>query len=322
MEHKQGITRLCENLASIIDRFDGLGEASRNNSYEMFHMFMETAETAPRNYLGFSGQDASTCYRYQTLPTMLTDAGFYILGRGHFSLVLGHDDQPGTAFKLSLKPEDSYVAYAMYCRQNPGLHLPEIRCMIRAQEGQVIALKRYITFHEGLAALPPGVEFPHASYHFMQYWREADTTRRDHQSAIAKNPIYTESYIKALIGIGEHFDGAATFDLHDENLMFDLDTCTFIITDPVSFKKENRNAFRQPRKARDRTNHFAPAQAGAVADAAARSLGAAVKQVRQDVHNRGTCPKLSVPKFVMNMDFSKLGERVVYKDFAQFVRAA
>lgn len=236
MEHQQGVTRLCENLASIIDRFEGLGEASRNTSYEMFRMFVETARGYERPHSGYiSPREVSICNRYQTLPMILVDAGFYVLGRGHFSLVLGHDDQPDTAFKLSLRPEDSYVAYAMYCRQNPGPHLPKILCMIRAQEGQIIALKRYATFCEGRDMLGGTVEFPHESSKILRYWRKANTTR---SASIRRNPIYTESYIEALISIGEHFDGAAEFDLHDENLMFDYDTCTFIITDPVSFKKE------------------------------------------------------------------------------------
>lgn len=238
MEHQQGVTRLCENLASIIDRFEGLGEASRNTSYEMFRMFVETARLYERPHSGYIPREVSICNRYQTLPMILVDAGFYVLGRGHFSLVLGHDDQPDTAFKLSLRPEDSYVAYAMYCRQNPGPHLPKILCMIRAQEGQIIALKRYATFYEGRDMLGGTVEFPHESSKFLRYWRKANTTRRGYATSIRRNPIYTESYIEALISIGEHFDGAAEFDLHDENLMFDYDTCTFIITDPVSFKKE------------------------------------------------------------------------------------
>lgn len=278
MEHTQSVTRLCENLASIVDRFDGLAEASRNNSYEMFRMFCSTAEEDPS---WVSPREHTTCCRYQMMPRMLVDAGFYIIGRGHFSVVLGHEDQPDTAFKLSLKPEDSYVAYAMYCRQNPGLHLPEIRCMIRAREGQIIAIKRYATFFEGIQTMPGSVEFPHASYNFMQYWRDAEINRRDYAVAIERNPIFTTSYINALVAIGQHFDGAATFDLHSDNLMYDVDTDRFIITDPVSFKKENFHAIERPRKNSDRTDHFAAAQARAIIDASARGIGARVEQVRR-----------------------------------------
>lgn len=256
MEHQQSVTRLSKNLANIIDRFAGLGEASRDNSYDMFNMFVKTAGSTAA-YL--DPWCPAVSFKYQAMPMLLVDAGFYVLGRGHFSIVLGHDDQPDTAFKISLKPEDSYVAYAMYCRQNPGPHLPKILCMIRAQEGQIIAIKRYSTFYEGVQHMPDEYEFPHASYSFMYYWREAETTRRDNASAIRRNPIYTESYIQALIAIGEHFDGAATFDLHTDNLMFDPDTCTFIITDPVSFKKENFHVIERPRKNSDRTAHFTAA---------------------------------------------------------------
>lgn len=259
MEHQQSVTRLSKNLANIIDRFAGLGEASRANSHDMFTMFVKTAEAAATYVYPF---DSEVCFKYQAMPMLLVDAGFYVLGRGHFSIVLGHDDQPDTAFKISLKPEDSYVAYAMYCRQNPGPHLPKILCMIRAQEGQIIAIKRYITFSEGVRYMPYEYEFPHDSAALMYYWREAETIRRD------QNPIYTESYIQALIAIGEHFDGAATFDMHTNNLMFDPDTYTFIITDPVSFKKENFHVIERPRKNSDRTDHFTAAQAGAIAHSA------------------------------------------------------
>lgn len=262
MEHQQSVTRLSKNLANIIDRFAGLGEASRANSQGMFTMFIKTAEAAaayadPCRYA--DPCSAEVCFKYQALPMLLVDAGFYVLGGGHFSIVLGHDDQPDTAFKISLKPEDSYVAYAMYCRQNPGPHLPKILCMIRAQEGQIIAIKRYSTFSEGVRYMPYEYAFPHASYSFMYYWREAETVRRDNADSISRNPIYTESYIQALLAIGEHFDGAATFDLHSDNLMFDPDTRTFIITDPVSFKKENSYVIERPWKNSDRTDHFTAA---------------------------------------------------------------
>lgn len=101
--------------------------------------------------------------------------------------------------------------------------------------------------------MPYEYEFPQDSASIMYYWREAETIRRD------QSPIYTESYIQALIAIGEHFDGAATFDMHTNNLMFDPDTYTFIITDPVSFKKENFHVIERPRKISDRTYHFTAA---------------------------------------------------------------
>lgn len=236
-EAMQSVYQLSKVLADTIDKFEGISETARNYSMPLFTMLERSFQGKPVDQW-----DVTPCVQnLHCLADMLTESGFYLLGYGYFSMVLGHDDQPDTAFKISLKPEDSYVAYAMYCRQNPGPHLPKILCMIRAQEGQIIAIKRYSTFSEGLRYMPRGrgYAFPNESYSFMCFWREAETTRRDRAYAISRNPIYTESYIQTLIAIGKHFEGAASFDLHDANLMFDRDTCTFIITDPVSFKKEN-----------------------------------------------------------------------------------
>ena len=98
--------------------------------------------------------------------------------------------------------------------------------------------------------------------------------------------IYTESFVSALVGIGRHFDGAAEFDLHADNLMYDEDSGEFIITDPVSFTKEKRYVVEHSRPNRARTNHPAPAQARANAGAFARNFGAGVTQVRNALFNR------------------------------------
>jgi hypothetical protein len=182
----------------------------------------------------------------------------------------------------------------MYCRQNPGKHLPEIRCMIRAREAQVIAIKRYTEFYSGcvLAGIPE--VFPSDCYGFMQYWREHEQQRIElRHKPEGYNPIYTSEFLDALVAIGRHFEGAATFDLHSDNLMYDADTECFIITDPVSFKKENTHATRHQRKNSDRTDHFASAEAGTTAHPAARGIGAGVSQMRIDVQAGNPCPLAS-----------------------------
>lgn len=220
------VRSLSKRLSSIVDMFEGIGEHTRDSGYSTFDALKRDMEGTPEEWCAFSGYET----KFYCLGEMLAEAGFTVLGNGYFSIVFKHDDAPGTAFKLSLKPTDSYVAFAMYCRQHPGKHLPEIRCMIRGVEGQVIALKEYQ--HYSIGAAKYGLkEFPRHAYRLLRNWYESNTIRGGARGVNR----FPRSLEDALCRIGEFFDGAAEFDLHSDNVMYDPDSCEFIITDPVSF---------------------------------------------------------------------------------------
>lgn len=257
------VRSLSKRLSSIVDMFEGIGEHTRDSGYATFDALKRDMKGTPEEWCAFSKHEA----KFYCLGEMLAEAGFTVLGNGYFSIVFKHDDAPGTAFKLSLKPTDSYVAFAMYCRQHPGRHLPEIRCMVRGVEGQVIAIKEYKHYDVG-ARIVRHTDFPDVC-ELLRYWRDADTVRLK----MGTRNRFTRSFEDALCRIGEFFDGAAEFDLHSDNVMYDPYSGDFIITDPVSFTQgEPNHAVQQPRKASTNPAYLEPISAGGIAEAFAGVL--------------------------------------------------
>lgn len=283
MQYNARVVRsLSKRLSSIVDMFEGIGEHTIYSEYATFYALERDMAGTPEEGCALLKHGD----KFYCLGEMLAEAGFTVLGNGYFSIVFNHADAPGTAFKLSLKTTDSYVAFAMYCRQHPGMHLPEIRCMIRGVEGQVIALKEYQHYNVGAEA--HGLrEFPHNAAGFLWRWHEADKVRGDNRHL----NHFPRSLEDALCRIGEFFDGAAEFDLHSDNIMYDPDSCEFIITDPVSFTiGEPNHAVQQPRKASTNPTHHEPISAGGIAEAFARVLKSTPAKMRRDVQASHPCP--------------------------------
>ena len=57
---------------------------------------------------------------WQTLKIKAKDAGFNLLGNGHFSAAFKHDLLPGRVIKVGFKKEDSGAAYVAFCRMHQG----------------------------------------------------------------------------------------------------------------------------------------------------------------------------------------------------------
>ena len=140
------------------------------------------------------------------------------VGGGYFSGVVRHVGFPGVVFKISMRPDDAYKAYALWVRQNPGKHFPVIYAIHHVEDVAVYALKEY----RPLFMLP---DFD--TWDFLE--REA-THRPNH--------VYRRSLCSAVGSVRKFFKGVAKIDIHGENLMFDPETKQVIITDPVSFNKE------------------------------------------------------------------------------------
>lgn len=140
------------------------------------------------------------------------------VGGGYFSGVVRHVGFPGVVFKISMRPDDAYKAYALWVRQNPGKHFPVIYSIHHIGDVAVYALKEY----RPLAMLP---DFN--TWNFLE--RE-----KEHRP----NHVYRRSLCSAVSSVRKFFKGVAKLDIHGKNLMFDPETKQVIITDPVSFNKE------------------------------------------------------------------------------------
>ena len=55
-----------------------------------------------------------------SLQCIMIDAGFTMLGNGHFSAAYAHDMLPGKVIKVGFKKEDSGAAYVAFCRMHQG----------------------------------------------------------------------------------------------------------------------------------------------------------------------------------------------------------
>ena len=140
------------------------------------------------------------------------------VGGGYFSGVVRHIGFPGVVFKISMRPDDAYKAYALWVRQNPGKHFPVIYSIHHIGDVAVYALKEY----RPLSMLQ--------DFNTWDFIERAATHR--------PNRVYRRSLCSAVCSVRKFFKGVARIDIHGENLMFDPETKQVIITDPVSFNKE------------------------------------------------------------------------------------
>lgn len=213
-----GINRLRHILATALS-YDDWADVSGRHSW-----FAETVmvEHERRKLYGKVSLDKPS----QVLADALYVDGWEMLGAGHFGLVMKHADYPELAFKFSHKPADAYMQYAMWARDNAGLspHLPVVHDIYKCDDFVLFALDElerisYLEYED----MQLGVLGRAAS---SGDWPEYGVDEE------------LEDLIVLSIRIGEFFRGVATVDLHSDNVMRCPKTGCVIITDPVSFTKQ------------------------------------------------------------------------------------
>lgn len=144
------------------------------------------------------------------------DAGWELLGSGHFSAVFTHTQHAGLAFKVGFKREDAGAQYAAWCRANAGkgLRIPEILMMGRFKEAYIVVMPKYT---------PMSWEQKHSD-------EFEETTGILNQGGDRGGAGPLQDTARA---IHQFFNGMAAFDLHAANAMVDSEG-HIIITDPVS----------------------------------------------------------------------------------------
>lgn len=183
-----------------------------------------------------NGTDGSQCLEYQvwwhSLGYLMHDAGFKMLGNGHFSAAYSHEMLPGRVIKVGFKKEDSGAAYIAFCRMHQGrAGIPNVYHVARHAGCYTVVLDRLHSCdddnynHEVYADL--------ARYYVESDWYDAsDFATGDYE------------FIETCKMIREFFKGIASFDMHRGNIMFDENDVPYI-TDPVSFShdSERENGF-------------------------------------------------------------------------------
>ena len=162
---------------------------------------------------------------WQTLKIKAKDAGFNLLGNGHFSAAFKHELLPGRVIKVGFKKEDSGAAYVAFCRMHQGrVGIPNVYHVARHAGCYTVVLDELKPCqrsgndeHEHYADL---------AYYFVEgesdpeYYEEAD-----------------QPFIETCQMIRKFFYGIASFDMHSGNIMFTKDGKP-VITDPVSFSAD------------------------------------------------------------------------------------
>ena len=177
-----------------------------------------------------NGTDGSQCLEYQgwwhTLGALMRDAGFRMLGNGHFSAAYLHEMLPGRVIKVGFKKEDSGAAYTAFCRMHQGrAGIPNVYHVARHAGCYTVVLDRLHSYDSD-------------NYYHDVY---ADLARcfveSDYYDASECSPGDYE-FIETCKMIREFFNGIASFDMHSGNIMFDDNDVPYI-TDPVSFSHDS-----------------------------------------------------------------------------------
>lgn len=169
---------------------------------------------------------------WTTLKCLTADAGFKMLGNGHFSAAYSHPLLPNRVIKVGFKKEDSGAAYTAFCRMYQGrAGIPNVYDVQRHAGCYTVvldALKDYDCYdndeHDKYAAIASSI---------------IDCNSDEHDKLTG----WDGEFVETCKLIRKFFEGIASFDMHSGNIMFSDDDIPFI-TDPVSFsRKKDGGAF-------------------------------------------------------------------------------
>lgn len=162
---------------------------------------------------------------WHTLRIKAKDAGFNLLGNGHFSAAFKHELLPGKVIKVGFKKEDSGAAYVAFCRMHQGrVGIPNVYHVARHAGCYTVVLDELVPCerHEN----DEHDHYAELAYYFVESDYEPEDQRKEDQQ-----------FIQTCKDIRKFFYGIASFDMHSGNIMFTKDGKP-VITDPVSFSQD------------------------------------------------------------------------------------
>lgn len=222
---QERIRELCAAINAIVDAADfDVTQCAKDFGYSVGEIMCAPNQPPEqllryeptRNHAGLLG--------FLDMSRKLSDMGFMYCGHGYFSSVFKHDDTPGVVYKLSMRTDDAYAAFALWARANPNSHAPLFHGIQRGRRAVVFAIKEYMPLC--VAQLRGQLPATFVAYRLMDRARENKP-----------NTLYRRNLVKYMREIRKFFEGVAKIDIHGENLMFDPDSKRIIVTDPVSFTK-------------------------------------------------------------------------------------
>ena len=169
---------------------------------------------------------------WTTLKCLTADAGFEMLGNGHFSAAYSHPLLPNRVIKVGFKEEDSGAAYTAFCRMYQG----------RAGIPNVYDVQRHAGCYTVVLDALNDCECYDNDEHYK--YAEIASDIIDYKSDVHDGLTgWDGEFVETCKLIRKFFEGIASFDMHSGNIMFSDDGTPFI-TDPVSFsQKKDGGAF-------------------------------------------------------------------------------
>lgn len=162
---------------------------------------------------------------WQTLKIKAKDAGFNLLGNGHFSAAFKHELLPGKVIKVGFKKEDSGAAYVAFCRMHQGrVGIPNVYHVARHAGCYTVVLDELEPCNRSGNHLHD--RYADLAYYFVEGESDPDDYSEGDQP-----------FIETCQMIRKFFYGIASFDMHSGNIMFTKDGKP-VITDPVSFSAD------------------------------------------------------------------------------------
>lgn len=169
---------------------------------------------------------------WTTLKCLTADAGFKMLGNGHFSAAYSHPLLPNRVIKVGFKKEDSGAAYTAFCRMYQG----------RAGIPNVYDVQR----HAGCYTVVLDVLNDCDRYDNDEHYKYAEIASDIIDCKSDAHDVLTGwdgEFVETCKLIRKFFEGIASFDMHSGNIMFNDNDVPYI-TDPVSFsQKKDGGAF-------------------------------------------------------------------------------
>lgn len=169
---------------------------------------------------------------WTTLKCLTADAGFKMLGNGHFSAAYSHPLLPNRVIKVGFKKEDSGATYTAFCRMYQG----------RAGIPNVYDVQRHAGCYTVVLDALNDCDRDDNDEHYKYAGIASDII--DYKSDAHDGLTgWDGEFVETCKLIRKFFEGIASFDMHSGNIMFSDDDTPFI-TDPVSFsQKKDGGAF-------------------------------------------------------------------------------
>ena len=226
---QERIRELCAAINAVVDAADfDVTHYAKEFGYRVGDIISAPEQTSEQLLRYAPTRIHDGLLGFLDMSQKLHDMGLMYGGHGYFSSVFQHDATPGVVYKLSMRTDDAYAAFALWARANPNPHAPVFHDIQRGRRAVVFAIKEYLPLGvaQSRGELPPA---------FSAY----DLMYRVY--ANRPNTLYRHNLVKYLREIRKFFRGVAQVDVHGENLMFDPDSKRIIVTDPVSFTKSQED---------------------------------------------------------------------------------